>query len=86
MGKKMTWLQFAQGWHQAQAYDAMKKVAKNTTPQSQGKYQRLPDGTWGYPPQPVAEDPTAAFERGWRQGWEAGYKAAQEVHRAPVPA
>jgi hypothetical protein len=85
MGKRMTWLEFAQGWHQAQANDAMKKVAKNTAPgQPQGKYQRLADGTWGYPDTDQGEKPQAAFERGWRQGWEAGYKAAMEQAKAPA--
>lgn len=77
MGKKMSWLEFVGGWHQAQANDAMKQVAKNTAPQPQGRYHLLPDGTWGYPTQAPAEDPQAAFERGWRTGWRAGYEAAK---------
>jgi hypothetical protein len=45
-----------------------------------GKWQRLPDGTWGYPPEETAETSAAqaAYERGWREGWAAGWQAAKE--------
>lgn len=59
-----------------QQLKAVREIAAASR-QPKGRYQRQPDGTWGYSPLPQPEDATAAFERGWRAGWEAGYKAAK---------
>lgn len=81
---RMTWLEFLQGWGQAQQLEATKQIARNTR-KDRPKYQRLPDGTWGYPPEGPSQEVVEAFERGWRTGWEAGYKQAMEAKHAPVP-
>lgn len=64
MGKKMTWLQFAQGWHQAQANDAMKQVARNTRPQPRG----VEDLNTAY---------RQGWQEGWTAGYTEAMKLVQ---------
>jgi hypothetical protein len=70
-------------WVQAEQLANLKKIAKAQQQQKpKGKWQRLPDGTWGYPPETPEVDVSAlqqeVYERGWREGWAAGWQAAKE--------
>jgi hypothetical protein len=66
-------------WEAWETNKLRKDLAERDAPQ--GKYQRLPDGTWGYPPAATADTSAvqAAYERGWREGWAAGWQAAKET-------
>lgn len=79
---KYGWLDWARDEVRLQQLKAAKETARNTRPE-RGKWQRLPDGTWGYPPEPTQADAqTAAYQQGWREGWAAGYAAAQEAAKS----
>lgn len=85
----MKWQQFLDGWGRAQQLEAVKQIARNTAPpKPTGKYQRLPDGTWGYPPEETgpSQAETEAFERGWRAGWESGYAQAMALVQNEIEA
>jgi hypothetical protein len=72
--------------HMAEQTKALRRIAKAAQQQEapKGKWQRLPDGTWGYPPEETADASAvqAAYERGWREGWAAGWQAAKEKGEA----
>jgi hypothetical protein len=71
-------------WDAWETNKLRKDLAEQQAPK--GRYQRLPDGTWGYPPeQPAQTEAQAAYQQGWRDGWAAGWAASAEAARQAPP-